>query len=86
MSKLNFVHSFDLTSSTLMPFLLSVQVLSRIEKILSTYALLMGIERLFAQHRTVIMFTMRNVAISQNKIESSSINRQQMSLTSKLLK
>jgi hypothetical protein len=32
MSKLNFVHSSDLTSSTLMQVLLSVQVLPRIEK------------------------------------------------------
>jgi hypothetical protein len=47
MSKLNFVHSYDFTSSILMRFLLSVQVLPRIEEILLTYALLMGIERIF---------------------------------------
>jgi hypothetical protein len=61
MSKLNFVHSSDLTSSTLMRFLLSVQVLPRIEKILPTYALLMGIERIFAQHRTVLYLISRQV-------------------------
>jgi hemin uptake protein HemP len=54
MSKLNFVHSSDLTSSTLMRFLLSVQVLPRIEEILSSHALLMGTERIFAKHRTVL--------------------------------
>jgi hypothetical protein len=32
MSKLKFVHSSDLTNSTLMRFLLSVQVLPRIER------------------------------------------------------
>jgi hypothetical protein len=72
-SKLNFAHSSDLTSSTLMLFLPLVQLLPRIEKILSTYALLMGTERIFAQHRTVfflfhIRFAMCNVAISPNKI------------------
>jgi hypothetical protein len=54
MSKLNFVNSSDLTSSILMRFLLSVQVLPRIEKILSTHTLLMRIERIFAQHRPVL--------------------------------
>jgi hypothetical protein len=56
MSKLNIVHSSDLTSSTLIRLLLSVQVLPGIEEILWTYALLMGIERIFAQHRTVLFF------------------------------
>jgi hypothetical protein len=65
MSKLNFVHSSDLTSSTLMRFLLSVQVLPSIEQILSTYALLMGIERIFTQHRTVLYLISHQVCSVQ---------------------
>jgi hypothetical protein len=65
MSKLNFVHGSDLTSSTLMRFLLSVQVLPRIEKILSTYVLVMGIERIFVQHRTVFYLISHQVCNGQ---------------------
>jgi hypothetical protein len=72
MSKLNSVNSSDLTSSTLMRFLLSIQVQPRIEKILPTYVLLMETGRIFAQHRTVlysISYQVCNVAISANKFK-----------------
>jgi hypothetical protein len=86
-SKLNYVLSSDLTSFTFMRFLLSVQVLPRIEKILSTYALLMGIERISFQHRTVLYLISHQVCCHITEYNlSSSIHRQQMSLTSKLLK